>query len=63
MNVSFATVRASEIGGNYLVNYLCAIIEEAVHDANGTGEWHDATMNNNQRRKLSSGCLQRHPKG
>ena len=63
MNVLFATVRASEIGGNYLVSYLCTIIEEAVHDANSTWEWHDATMNNNQRRQLSSGCPQRHHKG
>lgn len=36
MNVLFATVRASEIGGNNLVSYLCTIIEEAVHDANST---------------------------
>ena len=36
MNVLFATVQASEIRGNYLVNYLCTIIEEAVHDANST---------------------------
>ena len=36
MNVLFATVRASEIGGNYFVCYLCTIIEEAVHDANST---------------------------
>ena len=36
MNVLFAIVRASEIRGNYLLNYLCTIIEEAVHDANST---------------------------